>query len=54
MSRKAINPLLKTVARALQKRDRLELRAVNALLSSLERKRRQKQAARKRIPKRRR
>ena len=50
MSRKASNPLLKTAARALQKRDQLEMRAVNALLSPLERKRRQKQA-RKRIPK---
>lgn len=54
MSRKASHPLYETVVRALQKRDQLEMQAVNALLAPLERKRRQKRAPLKRIPKRRR
>jgi hypothetical protein len=41
MSRKAVNPLVRAVTDRLRERDRLEMRAVDALLSAVEPQRRQ-------------
>jgi hypothetical protein len=43
MSRKPSNPIVRTVTDRLRERDRLEMRAVNALLSAVEPKRRRPQ-----------